>query len=89
MRLMGEFKFLGVERRQGFKDPSKSFNVMGLGQGLDVLRIYVDDMQYSTCINIQPYTDAEAELDYNPVNGRMNLVELTPLANVSPAVKGA
>lgn len=44
MKVQGEFKFLGVEKRQGFKDPSQTFYVAGFAQGLDSLRCYVDGL---------------------------------------------
>ena len=46
MKVQGEFKFLGVEKRQGFKDPSQVFYVVGFAQGLDSLRCYVDAEAY-------------------------------------------
>ncbi|MGR5571130.1 hypothetical protein ACP5WL_29105 [Enterocloster bolteae] len=30
MKVQGEFKFLGVEKRQGFKDPSQTFMSLAL-----------------------------------------------------------
>ena len=60
MRLAGSFKFLGAEKRSGFKDPSQTFYVIGVGQGLDSLRCYVN-----------------AEFEYNPVSGKINLVSIS------------
>ena len=76
MVLSGDFKFMGVDKRSGFKDPSKVFYVLGLGQGLDALRIYIDAEQYGRYSSIEPYSDVSAELDYNPVSGRVNLINL-------------
>ena len=68
MKVQGEFKFLGVEKRQGFKDPSQTFYVAGFAQGLDSLRCYVDAEAYGR------YSGVMAELEYNPVSGKVALV---------------
>ena len=68
MKVQGEFKFLGVEKRQGFKDPSQTFYVAGFAQGLDSLRCYVDAEAYGR------YSDVMVELEYNPVSGKVALV---------------
>ena len=54
MKVQGEFKFLGVEKRQGFKDPSQTFYVAGFAQGLDSLRCYVDAEAYGRYSGIEP-----------------------------------
>lgn len=68
MLVRGEFKFMGAEARPGFNDPSKVNYVVGLAQGLDNIRIYVNDpVLYGTLVNYRPYGDVLVELDYNPV----------------------
>ena len=74
MKVQGEFKFLGVEKRQGFKDPSQTFYVTGFAQRLDSLRCYVDAEAYGRYSGIEPYSDVMAELEYNPVSGKVALV---------------
>ena len=81
MKVQGEFKFLGVEKRQGFKDPSQTFYVAGFAQGLDSLRCYVDAEAYGRYSRIVTYSagnhyrsDVMAELEYNPVSGKVALV---------------
>ena len=54
MKVQGEFKFLGVEKRQGFKDPSQTFYVAGFAQGLDSLRCYVPIWCYSPSVCVLP-----------------------------------
>lgn len=66
MRVKGEFKFMGCEARPGFKDPSKINYVVGLSQGLDTLRVYVEAADYARYVQLVPYSDVEAELEYNP-----------------------
>lgn len=67
MNVTGQFKFMGVEARQGFKDPSKTNYIVGLAQGLDTLRCYCDASDYARYCKIEPFSDVEALLDYNPV----------------------
>ncbi|GLC80236.1 hypothetical protein [Lacrimispora brassicae] len=83
MLVAGLFKFVGTERRQGFKDPSQVFYVLGLAQGLDTLRLYVNAEDFGRYSSIVPYSDVTAELDYNPVSNRVNLVSI----NVPEEVK--
>ena len=73
MVVSGEFKFLGVEKRNGFKDPAQTFYVLGLGQGLDSLRCYITAEMYGKYSSLVPYSDVIAELDYNPVSGKVAL----------------
>lgn len=74
MKLSGSLKFLGVEKRVGFRDPSQTFYVCGFAQGLDSLRVYVDAEAFGVYSTLEPYTDVEAVFDYNPVSGKMNLL---------------
>lgn len=67
MIVKGDFKFMGCEARPGFKDPSKVNYVLGLAQGLDNVRLYIDAFQYGEFSKIAPYSDVSAELNYNPV----------------------
>ncbi len=77
MKVQGEFKFLGVEKRQGFKDPSQVFYIAGFAQGLDSLRCYVDAEAYGRYQSLVPYSDVIAELDYNPVTGKVALLGIS------------
>ncbi len=77
MLLTGTFKFLGVDKRQGFKDKNKTVYVLGLGQGLDSLRLYIEPEQYGAYLTIPPYTDVTVTVDMNPVTNRLNLQDLT------------
>ena len=67
MKVSGKFKFMGVECRPGYKDPTKTNYIVGLAQGLDTLRLYVEPADYGRYCKIEPFTEVEAVLDYNPV----------------------
>lgn len=67
MKVSGKFKFMGVECRPGYRDPLKMNYIVGLAQGLDTLRLYVERVDYDRYCMIEPFTDVEAVLDYNPV----------------------
>lgn len=81
MRLSGSFKFMGCEARPGFKDPTKTNYIVGLSQGMDTLRVYVDAADYGRYCQLTPYSDVIAELDYNPaaqkVQYAMRLLNIT------------
>lgn len=72
MKLNGTFRFLGCESRQGFKDPTKINYVLGLSQGLDTLRMYIDAVQYQSIMDkimtgqLASYDEVDVELEYNP-----------------------
>lgn len=67
MKVTGDFYFAGVECRHGFKDPTKVYYILGVMQGLDVLRLYIDEAQYRELLECVPYSPIKVELDYNPV----------------------
>lgn len=66
MIVTGEFKFMGVESRKSFKDPSKINYILGLSQGLDTIRLYIDADMFADFSRFDPYSDVIAELEYNP-----------------------
>lgn len=80
MKVIAEVKFLGVERRAGFKDPSKFFNVAAFAEGLDVLRVYVDDVFYGQLCSIQPYSDVSAVFNLQPGSDgvRVSILSIAP-----------
>lgn len=94
MKLSGEFKFMGVEVRPGFKDPTKTFYVIGLCQGMETLRINIEAAQYQAIMTdmqrpnskLVPFSDVHAELDHNPaaqnVSYCMRLLSLKSLSEV-------
>lgn len=89
MRLSGEFVFLGIEAREGFVDKSKLNYLVGLSQGLDTIRLYIEADQYGKIQNAlmrkdyEPYSKVYAELDYNPaaqkVQYALRLVDIKSL----------
>ena len=94
MRLNGLFKFMGVEVRPGFKDPTKMNYIVGLCQGMDTIRLYIEPGQYQNIMaemqkpgsKLVPFSDVYAELDYNPaaqnVNYCMRLLEIESASEV-------
>lgn len=94
MKLNGTFRFMGVESRAGFKDPTKINYIVGLCQGMDTIRLYVDAAQYQKILEVMqrpnsklvPFSDVYAELDYNPaaqnVSYCMRLLEIKSVSEV-------
>lgn len=70
MIVTGDFKFMGVESRRSFKDPSKTNYILGLSQGLDTVRLYIDADMFAHFSRLDPYSDVTAELEYNPAAER-------------------
>ena len=55
MLLEGRFRLVGVEERRGFKDTTKVYYIAGFSQGLDMLRLYLDEHQYRELLEFEPY----------------------------------
>lgn len=76
-------KLMGAESRPGFKNPQELMYVIGLAQGVSTLRLYVTAAQFAQCLQIEPYSDVEAELEFKPdaqkVSYCMSLVNITPM----------
>jgi hypothetical protein len=83
MKVTGIFKLMGVESQSGFKDPTQINYVVGLAQGMDSLRMYLDANEFALYKDIPPYSDVEVVLDYNPVAKEvrysMHLVTMAPV----------
>jgi hypothetical protein len=83
MKVTGIFKLMGVESQSGFKDPTQINYVVGLAQGMDSLRMYLDVNEFALYKDIPSYSDVEVVLDYNPVAKEvryaMHLVTMTPV----------
>ena len=86
MLLTGVFKFMGAESKPGFKDPLKTNYVVGLSQGLDTIRLYVEAVDFGRYMQIPPYSDVEAELEFNPVSENvrycMRLKDMKPFDEI-------
>lgn len=63
MKVAGSFKFCGAEK--GTTKAGKDYYLIGLLQGLDSSRIYVDLDMYNQCKGITPFTDVECNLSIN------------------------
>ena len=92
MKVTGVFKLMGVESQSGFKDPSQINYVVGLAQGMDSLRMYLDATEFNLYKDIPPYSDVEVVLDYNPVAKEvrysMHLVTMAPVNKASAIASG-
>lgn len=81
MKVNGLFKLMGVESHPGFNDPTRINYVVGLAQGMDSLRMYLDADEFKKYKDIPPYSDVDVVLEYNPVSKDvkycMHLVSLT------------
>lgn len=92
MKVTGIFKLMGVESQSGFRDPKQTNYVVGLAQGMDSLRMYLDATEFELYKNIPPYSDVEVVLDYNPVAKEvryaMHLVSMSQVNKVSAGSSG-
>ncbi|MDF2804971.1 MAG: hypothetical protein K0S61_4876 [Anaerocolumna sp.] len=43
MKLTGQFEFIGIENITGKKDPTKTFHNVALMQGVDVVKVFIND----------------------------------------------
>lgn len=89
MRVEGVFKFMGVVSRPGFNDPTKVNYMIGLAEGMDSFRPFIERDIYEQCVNLTPYSDVRVVLNYNPIADKasycMRLVSIEP---VSPSASG-
>lgn len=61
MKVSGSFKFCGAEK--GTTKAGKDYYLIGLLQGLDSSRIYVDFDMYKQCKEILPFSDVSCVLN--------------------------
>lgn len=61
MKVTGSFKFCGAEK--GTTKAGKDYYMIGLLQGLDSSRIYVDLDMYNQCKGIHPFSDVSCVLN--------------------------
>lgn len=72
MKMSGEFVFIGVEARPGFADQNKMNYLIGLAQGLDTYRTYIEAplfQKIQTMImqnKLSVYETVHADCDFNP-----------------------
>lgn len=74
MKLYGEFALMGVQCRPGFKDPSKLTYMVGFADGVDSLRLYIDEAVYNDMSKLPLYKRMKVALDYNPASQRLNFL---------------
>lgn len=72
MKVYGDFRFLGVESRPGFKDKTKINYIIALSQGIDTLRLFIEPETFSSIQSqmvsgkMTPFCTVRAEMEYNP-----------------------
>lgn len=78
MKMSGEFVFIGVEARPGFTDQTKMNYLIGLAQGLDTYRTYIEAplfqkiQQMLMMGDVQMYETVYAECDFNPAASKVS-----------------
>ena len=92
MKVTGVFKLMGVQAQPGFKDPQQISYIIGLAQGMESLRMYLEPTEYELYKDIPSYSDVDAVLDFNPlakdVRYCMHLVTLAPVNKSSAVASG-
>lgn len=80
MKLSGEFLFMGVDASKGFKDPTKTNYQIGLIDGLDSVKLWIREADYTALRTLASYSRVQAVFDYNTFNGKMNFVSCSPVS---------
>lgn len=76
MKLSGKLFYMGCTCRPSFKDPTKMTYQVGFMEGLDSMKVFVDQADYAFYAVIPMFSPVEVVYDYNPVTGRMNLFDV-------------
>ena len=63
MKVVGSFKFLGIESKQGKKDPTSTYYNVSLLQGINPVRVGVKTGVITQFADIKQMDDIEAELE--------------------------
>ena len=74
MKMASKCLFMGLASRPSFKDPSKMTHMVGFADGIDSLRVYVDDAMCDRFSKLEPLTRLIVEFDYSPNTQRMNIL---------------
>lgn len=61
MILNGRFRLLGVE--MGSRKDGKPYYVLGLVQGIDSERLYIDEKMYKDCQTIPAFSEIECDIN--------------------------
>lgn len=79
MKLTGDFKYQGSERRIGIKDPSKIYFEVALLSGIEQLRCMCDRELFNKVLpTIKPFTDCKCTFALNPTYNTLRLVDIQP-----------
>lgn len=74
MKMYGNFLFTGATATPSFKDPSKTVFMAGFLDGLDAIKVYVNEGDYNALYNVPQLSRVEVEFDYNSYNRNLNFV---------------
>lgn len=61
MILNGRFRLLGAEK--GSRKDGKPYYVLGLAQGIDSERLYIDEKMYKDCQTIPMFSEIECDIN--------------------------
>ena len=75
MKLDGEMILIGLEERQGKKDPTKVYKMALFAQGTDTLDCTCSDAAFTVLQALPPYSLVHVCLDYNHTYKSIKLSE--------------
>lgn len=65
MKLTGKFEFIGIQEIQGKKDTKKVYYNVALMQGIDVVKVFLNDDQIKLFANVKRMDQMECDLTVN------------------------
>lgn len=87
MQLNGKFEYLGINKFQGKKDPTKEFYSVNLLQGSEVTKVFLSDGQAVLFEGLEKMDEVECELKINiGMKTYVSVVSVVPLENGQPVI---
>lgn len=74
MKMYGSFLFTGATSTPSFRDPNKTVFMAGFLDGLDAIKLYINEGDYTALCNVPLLSKVEVEFDYNSYNRNLNFV---------------
>lgn len=74
MKMYGNYLFTGATANPSFKDPNKIVYMAGFLDGLDSVKLYINEGDYNSLFNVPPLSKVEVEFDYNAYSRNLNFV---------------
>lgn len=74
MKMYGNYLFTGATASPSFRDPNKTVYMAGFLDGLDAIKLYINEVDYPSLCNVPPLSKVEVEFDYNSYNRNLNFV---------------